>query len=125
MATFPPETIPFDDTDLPLGVLGALQEAVICHANRAFFAAAIMVRKTLEEMCRDRGASGRNLAQRIQDLQDSVVLPTQFFEGLDDLRLLGNDAAHPESRTYETVGKKEVEIALGVTKQVLQAVQVR
>ena len=38
------------------------------------------------------------------------------------MRLLGNDAAHPESRDYETVDKEVVEIALGFTKQVLQAV---
>ena len=122
LATYPPEMIDFDSTGLPLGVLGALQEAVTCHANRAFFAAAIMVRKTLEELCRDRQAQGDNLYERIKALRDSVILPDQLLDGLDDLRLLGNDAAHVESRTYESVGREEVEIALELTKEVLKAV---
>ena len=122
LVTYPPETIDFDSAELPSGVLGALEEAVICHANGAFFAAAIMVRKTLEEVCRDKEASGQNLKKKLEALRGSVILPPQFFDGLDDLRLLGNDAAHVKSRTYETVGREEVEIALEFTKEVLKAV---
>ena len=122
LVTYPPETISFDPTGLPPGVLGALTEAVTCHANSAFFAAAIMVRKTLEELCRDREAEGGNLYERIKSLRDSVILPDELLDGLDDLRMLGNDAAHAESRTYEKVGQEEVEIALEFTKEVLKAV---
>ena len=122
LVTYPPETIDFDSTGLPPGVLGALEEAVTCHANGAFFAAAIMARKTLEELCRDRKAEGENLYERIKALRDSVILPDQLLDGLDDLRLLGNDAVHVESRTYENVGRDEVEIALELTKEVLKAV---
>jgi len=114
--------IDFDSTGLPPGVLGALREAVTCHANGAFFASAIMVRKTLEELCRDRKAEGGNLYERIKALRDSVILPNQLLDGLDDLRMLGNDAAHGESRTYENVGQEEVEIALEFTREVLKAV---
>jgi hypothetical protein len=38
-----------------------MEEAVACHAAECFIAAAIMVRKTLEELCRERGATGANL----------------------------------------------------------------
>ena len=122
LATYPPETIDFDSTALPAGVQRALEEAVTCHANQAFIAAAIMVRKTLEELCRDREVSGDNLKMRIKALGALAVLPAELFDGLDDLRLLGNDAAHVKSTTYDTVGSKEVEIALEFTKEVLKAV---
>ena len=121
LVTYPPETIDFDSTALPPGVQGALEEAVICHANGAFVAAAIMVRKTLEELCRERGASGRNLKERIKALRASVILPTELLDGLDELRLLGNDAAHVESKDYEGIGRTEVETALKFTKEVLKA----
>lgn len=122
LATYPPETIDFDSNALPAGVRRALEEAVTCHANQAFVAAAIMVRKTLEELCRERGASGENLNERIIALRESVILPPQLLDGLHDLRLLGNDAAHVESRTFENVGPEEVEIALELTKEVLKGV---
>ena len=81
-----------------------------------------MVRKTLEELCKDRGAEGGNLKARIASLEGKVVLPRELLEGLDDLRLLGNDAAHIESQTYDRVGKNEVELAVDLTKEVLKAV---
>ena len=99
-----------------------MEEAVTCHANGAFIAAAIMVRKTLEELCLDKGAEGKYLSHRIKALRHLVILPPQLLGGLDNLRLLGNDAAHVESRTYNTVGREEVETALDVTKIVLQSV---
>jgi hypothetical protein len=81
-----------------------------------------MVRKTLEELCRERGAKGRDLKDRIRDLGTKVILPKELLEGLDDLRLLGNDAAHFESQAYDNVGEEEVETAIEFTKEVLKAV---
>ena len=94
----------------------------MCHANGAYVAAAIMVRKTLEELCLNRNAEGKFLWNRLQALREEVILPPELFEGLEDVALLGNDAAHVESRHYDNVGKEEVEIALEFTKRVLQAV---
>jgi hypothetical protein len=81
-----------------------------------------MVRKTLEELCKDRSAAGGNLKERIKALGTKVVLPVELIEGLDDLRLLGNDAAHIESKEYESVGQEEVEVGIEFTKEVLKAV---
>jgi len=80
-----------------------------------------MVRKTLEELSRDRAAQGKDLKERIRDLGTKIVLPKELLDGLDDLRLLGNDAAHIESREYDQVGKEEVEIGIEFTKEVLKA----
>jgi hypothetical protein len=81
-----------------------------------------MLRRTLEELCRDRNAKGANLKDRIKALETTVVLPKELFEGLDELRLLGNEAAHVESREYDQVGQAEVEAALEFTKEVLKAI---
>lgn len=40
----------------------SLEEAITCHAQRCFVASAMMIRKTLEEVCRDRGTDGGNLS---------------------------------------------------------------
>lgn len=122
LVSYPPERIDFDTTDVPVAVVAALKEAIACHASRCFKAAAMLVRKTLEELCRDQSAQGKNLKDRIQDLRAKVVLPEELFNALDDLRLLGNDAAHVESNVYDDVGQDEVEAGVDVAKVVLQAV---
>jgi len=55
LVSFPPERIDFDASNLPESVVNSLEEAIICHANECYVAAAIMVRKTLEQVCLERG----------------------------------------------------------------------
>jgi hypothetical protein len=121
LVSYPPEVIDFDATNIPSAVVEAMGEAIICHSQECYIAAAIMVRKTLEELCADRGAEGANLKERITALGEKVVLPKDLLEGLDDLRLLGNDAAHIESREFNNVGQEEVEVGIEFAKEVLKA----
>lgn len=120
--SYPAETIDFDATNVPVAVQNAFEEAIKCHAQHCFVASAIMVRKTLEELCKDRSATGATLKERIKALGTKVVLPEELLQGLDDLRLLGNDAAHIESNEYEKVGQEEVEVGFEFAKEVLKAV---
>ena len=115
--SYPPERLDFDSTNIPNSVKTAFEEAIICHSQTCFIAAAIMVRKTLEELCRDKGATGKNLKERIQALGKNIVLPKELLEGADNLRLLGNDPAHIESQEYQQVGKDEVELAIEFAKE--------
>ena len=80
-----------------------------------------MVRRTLECLCEDREATGATLKDRIKSLKRKIILPDELFEALDNLRLLGNDAAHIESKDYENVGKDEVAVAIELTKEILKA----
>jgi hypothetical protein len=121
LTSYPPETIDFDSSSLPPRVVAAFEAAIKCHAQQCFVAAAIMVRKTLEEVCEDQGAKGKNLQARIAALGTKVVLPKAMLDALDDLRLLGNDAAHLEARVYEAIGKAELEVAIDVAKEILKA----
>jgi hypothetical protein len=122
VTTHPAELIDFDATNIPTEVREALEEAIECHSHESYIAGAIMVRKTLEELCRERGATGDNLKERIEDLGSKVVLPKELLDGLDDLRLLGNDAAHIESRVFNEIGLEEVEVGIEFAKEVLKAV---
>ncbi len=122
LVSYPAETIDFDASGIPPSIVSSLQEAITCHSNQCFVAAAIMVRKTLEELCRGRGAGGNNLKERIRDLGTKVVLPKELLDGIDDIRLLGNDAAHVESEEYNQVGQQELDVAIEFTKEVLKAI---
>ncbi|PSL42802.1 uncharacterized protein DUF4145 [Chitinophaga niastensis] len=120
--TYPSQTISFDKASIPSGVLQAFEESVICHANKCYIASGIMIRKTLEEICTDKVATGANLYQKLQALSQSIMIPQELKDAMQDLRLLGNDAAHIEAQTYNQVGKDEIEISIEFTKEILKAV---
>jgi len=120
--TAPAETLDFDTTNLPPAVEAAMSEAAVCFSNGCYTAAAIMIRKTLEEVCAEREATGTNLKQRIEALSKIVILPVELITGLDALRLLGNDAAHIESKTFAEVGRTEVQVSFDVVKEILKGV---
>lgn len=119
---FPSVKISFDKAGVPDRVLKAFEEAVTCHSSGCYIAAAILLRKTLEEICNDKSANGSNLFKRLEALAAIIVVPKELIEATQDLRLLGNDAAHLESQTYEEIGKAEIEISIEFTKEIIKAV---
>ncbi|MEU4196675.1 DUF4145 domain-containing protein [Kribbella sp. NPDC026611] len=120
--TAPAETLDFDTTDLPTAVEAAMSEAAVCFSNGCYTAAAIMIRKTLEQVCHDQQITGGTLKTRIEALREKVILPPDLMAGLDALRLLGNDAAHIESQTFSQVGRTEVQVSFDVVKEILKGV---
>jgi hypothetical protein len=120
--SYPPERLDFEPTDIPAKIVASFEEAVTDHANQCFRSAAIMVRRTLEEICADRQAQGSNLKERLKNLGSKIVVPRELLEAADELRLLGNDAAHLEAQVYDDVGKAEVEAGMDLCKEILKAV---
>lgn len=118
----PSDMIPFDRENIPEKVMSAFEEAIKCHSNSCFIASAIMIRKSLEEICIDRGAIGNNLFKKLQDLGGKILIPQELIQGMDELRLLGNDAAHIEAQTFSEIGKEEIEVSIEFTKEILKAV---
>lgn len=118
--SYPPEVIGFVTDGIPPRIVSALSEAIVCHAAGCFTASAMLIRKTLELLCDEQGAEGDNLKQRVEALAETIVLPRALIDGLDELRLLGNDAAHVKARAYESIGPDESEVAIEFTKEVLK-----
>lgn len=81
-----------------------------------------MVRRVLEELCKDKNASGKNLKDRIAQLSGTIIVPTGLLTAADELRILGNDAAHIEAKDYDEIGKEEAELAIELAKELLKAV---
>ena len=120
IASYPPIRIDFDSKDIPDNILKTFEEAIDCHANRFYVASAIMIRRTLEEICEEKKATDGNLKSRLKDLAKKIVLPRELIDAMDELRLLGNDAAHIKSQDFKNISKNEVEIAIDLTKEILK-----
>ena len=118
-----PVSVPFDfnKAQIPPKIAELLEESIECYSNGCYIASAIMIRRTLEEICATEGAEGDTLEKRIDNLKGKVVLPQKLFKGLHNLRLMGNDAAHVKSKNYDKIGEKEVKVAIEFTRELLKA----
>jgi hypothetical protein len=81
----------------------------------------MMVRRLLEEICEENSAAGNNLHDRLANLKNLVVLPQPLFEAMNELKALGNDAAHIEAKAYDSIGPEEAEDSIELAKEILKA----
>lgn len=84
---------------LPSGVYHAYHAALrVQKADARAFA--IMVGRTLEEICRHEKVRGNVLADKIKSLADSMRIPQVLADMFTQLRLLRNLAAHANEDDY-------------------------
>ncbi|WP_422369165.1 DUF4145 domain-containing protein [Pelagibius sp.] len=120
LAVFPPELIDFNTENVPSRCQRTISEAVACHGAGSYRAAAMMIRRLLEEICDENDAEGKNLHERLQHLRTRIVLPEALLDAMGELKLLGNDAAHVEARQYDEIGKDESALAIELTKEIIK-----
>jgi len=121
MGLLPYELLDFDGTKLPANMVETLKEAIACHSVGAYRAAAMMVRRLLEELCQANGAEGANLYKRLEALKSKVTLPQDLFDAMSELKALGNDAAHIDARDYRDIGEDEAADSIELAKEILKA----
>jgi hypothetical protein len=121
VTTFPPQKAVIEKEGVPPEVLAFLDEAIDCHANGCLTAAAIMVRRTLEEICADKHVTGRSLEERIRALGREIIFPAKLLDGMSALHLLGSDKPHAELSQFQPADEEEVEAGLAFTRELLKA----
>ena len=78
---------------LPPAIDSAYHAALkVRHVDANAFA--VLLRRVIEGVCLDRGASGRNLYDQLNDLAKKGEIPVQLAEMAHQLRLFGNIGAH-------------------------------
>lgn len=70
--------------------------------NQNWDAAAIMARTALQAALRDKNAKMNNLKNEINDLAQKGILPPLMKEWSENVRVLGNESAHPNSEQGAT-----------------------
>lgn len=81
------------DPSVPIAIRSLFSEASVTESAGALRAAAVMYRATVEQLCADRNSSGKNLYDRIEDLQNQGV-EEGIVTDLHEARLLGNYSIH-------------------------------
>jgi len=60
----------------------------------------LALRRVLEAICKDKGATGRTLELMVKDMIDRGILPEMFNDACWIIRQLGNSAAHGDIRNF-------------------------
>jgi len=68
-------------------------------------AAAVMARSAVQTTMGDKGAVGQNLYNEIEDLATKGSLPPLMKEWSHEVRVLGNESAHPKPNTPPTTAE--------------------
>ncbi len=105
---------------LPTPVELAYEETLQALRGGMPVLAGIGIRALVETMCKDRGARGRNLEKKLDNLVDQGVITKDGAEILHSLRIMGNDAAHEvKPHTIE-----DLSIAMDVIENALQSIYI-
>ena len=49
------------------------------------------------------------------------MLPEPLFEAMNELKALGNDAAHVEAKVYDNIGADEAQDSIELAKEIVKA----
>lgn len=79
---------------VPREIQAEYSEARKCFDAKAYRAAVVMVRRTLEGTCVDQGATKKTLAANLQEMKESGKIDGVLAEWANLLRITGNAGAH-------------------------------
>ena len=100
----PTKTIIYPNVSITLGGIPPKVkksfEAAIRIQNIEGTLCAIGIRRTLEMMCKDKNATGKDLYKKLMDLSTKGILPPILKDMASVLRELGNAAAHGDDRDF-------------------------
>ncbi len=106
---------------IPPGIRQSVMEARNCFEAGSYLATAVLVRRSIEGFCVDRGADQKTLHRALQDLVERQVIDARLLEWADGLRVLGNIGAH---FTKESVSKQDASDAIDLIEALLDHVYV-
>jgi hypothetical protein len=87
-----PKQSSFTDA-VPESIRSIYREAVLVK-NISPTAYVILARRVLEEICRERGVTTKNLVEALAKLSNDGVIPSTLSEATKLIRLVGNAGAH-------------------------------
>lgn len=109
------------DKRIPQSIREDLDEAKNDFAIGSWRSCATMARRAIQSAGRDKKATKGKLQDEINDLAKKGVITQDLKDWADNVRWVGNDAAHPDSPKVEKEDAKDV---LKLAEQFLHVVYV-
>lgn len=99
------------------------REALTCYSNLCFNAFASMCRRTVQSVCTDFGAEGKDrVLNQLQDLKGMAEIDDDTFGLLKQIIIEGHDGAHPH---LPKLNQNRAAVLLELIKDVLYQLYVR
>jgi hypothetical protein len=112
------------DLNVPKPIANDFAEALRCQWIQAHRACVVMCRRAVQSSALQLGAKGGKLIDQIDDLSKTGIITTPLKEFAHEIRLTGNDGAHPDKDGLEDVTEKDGEAIIEFTREYLHHVYV-
>jgi uncharacterized protein DUF4145 len=113
------------DASVPDAIAVDFKEALRCRWVDAYKATVTMCRRAIQASCLAQGASKRKkLTAQIDQLASKGLITTPLKDFAHEVRLEGNDGAHPEPDGLDRVGPKDADDIIQFTREYLHHVYV-
>lgn len=93
---------------IPAKLQEALIECIQCFKGGANTATAIMCRRALEGFCTVKGIKEKGLEKSIKKMKDEGMINEQLYEWANQLRVVGNKAAHNIESNFSSIDAKDI-----------------
>lgn len=116
-----PIPIPTTHESVNSDVRAAAVEAQLSLSVRAYNACGVMLRRAMHSLCSDKGASGKDLFEQLQDLNEKHTITPALWEWSEELRVLGKHGAHPD---WKEVTEDDAEYGMRFLEEIIRYVYI-
>lgn len=96
------------DERIPETIKKDFDEALLCLSVGANLGAAVLARRALQTMCKDKGATKKDLKDQIDELFTKNIITKDLKDWSHEVRYVGNDAAHPNGIMVQREDAEEI-----------------
>ena len=113
------------DAAVPANIAADFKEALRCRWIEGFKATVTMCRRAIQASCLGKKADkNKKLVGQIDELAANGVITTSLKDFAHEVRLEGNDGAHPDADGLENVKQKDADDIIEFTREYLHHVYV-
>jgi hypothetical protein len=112
------------DPSVPKLVAEDVSEALRCQFIKSYRATVVMSRRAIQTSALDLGAKGNRLIDQIDDLFANGKITAPLRDFAHEVRLAGNDGAHPDKDGLSDVTERDAQAIIEFTKEYLHHVYV-